>query len=487
MQWYLPDVKAPDAWKKSLGRDVVIGLVDSGVDMYHEDLADNILPGGRDFGDSDNDPSDEFGHGTMVCGVIAAIQNNDIGISGCAPEAAILPIKVSMESSDSFTEATVAEGIIYAADYGVSIINLSLGWDDDKPHQVVKEAIDYAIERGVVLVAAAGNNHGPVWFPANYDGVISVSGTDQESRNDNYAFGPELDLVAPGGGIDGSDFIFTTTLNSSYGYTRGTSFSAAIVSGVAALLLSQYPDLTREQVKDYLILGVDDLDPPGKDDNYGYGKVNALKTLNFLGCIPETSISCTKSDLCTGFPCTTCTATTTCDGTVMEGNYSWYIEGTTVGAGDANIELCPEDLYAGEHTLTVTDTVNGEVSDSEIITVDGPTCCTVSVRKESYPKSHFLSLFAIIEITTTNIYPKQETLVTFVCEAPGPFPSIVPFIKLINSDSGIITQFALTVPALLTGNFSEESETCTVSVGECNNTGELQLDFLRLGPIPLNE
>jgi subtilisin family serine protease len=273
MQWYLKDVEVLDAWEKSLGTDIIIGVVDSGVDLDHQDLSDNVLPGGWDFGDDDDDPNDRFNHGTKVAGVIAAIQNNEIGISGCAPEAAILPVKISQGSTGSFTDETVAEGIIYAAEYGVDIINLSLGWTDDKPHQVVRDAIDHALARGIILVAAAGNNSGPVWFPANYDGVISVSGTDLEGRNDIYAFGPELDLVAPGRNI------WTTGINNDYSSISGTSFSCAIVTGVAALLSARYPNLTGEQIRDYLVVRADDLGEEGRDDTFGYGKVNARRSL----------------------------------------------------------------------------------------------------------------------------------------------------------------------------------------------------------------
>ena len=273
MQWYLPDVEVPDAWEKSLGTGVIIGGIDSGIDLDHQDLTDNILTDGWDFGDDDDDPNDLFDHGTKVAGVIAAVQNNEIGISGCAPEAAILPVKISQGSAGSFTEASVAEGIIFATDYGVDIINLSLGWTDDKPHQVVRDAIDYALARGIVLVAAAGNNYGPVWFPANYDGVISVSGTDREGTNDKYAFGPELDLVAPGINIR------TTGINNHYTSISGTSFSCAIVSGIAALLSHRYPHLTGKEIKDYLVVRADDLGEEGRDDTFGYGKVNARRTL----------------------------------------------------------------------------------------------------------------------------------------------------------------------------------------------------------------
>jgi subtilisin family serine protease len=275
-QWYLPNINALKAWDKSLGAGVVIGLVDSGVDLTHEDLAGNILADGRDFGDDDDDPTDELGHGTQVCGVIAAVQNNGLGISGIAPECKILPLKVNVGSLNEIKADAAAEAIIYAADYGVKIINLSLGWSEGES-SVVIEAIKHAADKGVLLVAAAGNADGPIWFPANQDEVISVSATKEDNTKKTHsASGPELDLVAPGVSIR------TTYPGDAYTIGSGTSFSSPIVSAVAALLLSQHPHLTRNQVREYLIMRADDLDIEGKDDVYGYGKVNALKTLDPL-------------------------------------------------------------------------------------------------------------------------------------------------------------------------------------------------------------
>jgi subtilisin family serine protease len=275
-QWYLPNIEAPGAWDESLGVGVTIALIDSGVDFNHLDLAGNLLPDGWDFGDDDDDPSDAFGHGTWVCGVIAAIQNNGLGISGCAPDAKILPLKISQGDTDNFTDVAVAEAIIFASDAGVTVINLSLGWIVGEP-QVVIDAIEYAQDKGVLLVAAAGNERGPVWFPANQDGVIAVSATDEENEKSfGSAFGPELDLVAPG------RFMLTTSLGNKYTYSSGTSFSCALVSGVAALFASQYPHFTRDQIREYLTMRADDLGEEGRDDEFGYGKVNALRTLDPL-------------------------------------------------------------------------------------------------------------------------------------------------------------------------------------------------------------
>jgi len=274
-QWYLGNIEAPDAWDKSLGKGVIIGLIDSGVDLDHEDLADNILTDGWDFGDDDNDPTDELGHGTQVCGVIAAIQNNALGISGIAPECKILPLKVNVGGLNEIEDSNAAEAIIYAADHGANIINLSLGWSEGEI-PVITDAIDYAAGKGVLLVAAAGQDvGGPVLFPANLEEVIAVSGTNEDS---NFWFksnqGPEIELSAPGKDI------YTTTLGGGYVIRSGTSFSSPMVSAVAALLAAKYPHLNRNQIREYLITSADDLGDAGKDDFYGYGKVNALKALD---------------------------------------------------------------------------------------------------------------------------------------------------------------------------------------------------------------
>jgi subtilisin family serine protease len=281
-QRYLPAIKAPEAWDTSLGSGVIIGLVDSGVDLDHEDLAGNILPNGWDFGDDDDDPGDELGHGTQVCGIIAAVQNNGRGISGVAPQSKILPLKISLGNTDIFTDETVAEAIMYAADNGAAIINLSLGWNDDEDHAAVTDAIAYAAEKGVVLVAAAGNRYGPVWYPARLEQVLAVSAIDGNEQNIYSAYGPELDLVAPGSGNTLDDFILTTAMGGGYTFNKGTSLSAAMVSGVAALLLSEQPHLTNDQAAAFLMNRADDLGDPGKDELFGSGRVNALATLDPL-------------------------------------------------------------------------------------------------------------------------------------------------------------------------------------------------------------
>lgn len=300
-QWYLSNIEAPAAWDISLGKDVIIGLVDSGVDLDHEDLADNIwtnegeIPGdaidndyngyiddvnGWDFGDDDDDPTDEYRHGTMVCGVIAAIQNNELGISGTAPESKILPLKVSEGSTGSFNALGVAEAILYASDHGAKIINLSLALAEYS--QLVTDAVAYAVYNGVLLVAAAGRYDTPVRFPALLEEVIAVSATDEDSKfYFKSAQGLEIELSAPGKGI------YTTNLGGWYITDSGTSFSCAIVSSVAALVITNHPSLTSDQIRERLIISADDLGDPGKDNKFGYGKVNAFKALKPDPCSAE--------------------------------------------------------------------------------------------------------------------------------------------------------------------------------------------------------
>ena len=277
-QWYLPNIQAPDAWDISLGEDAVIGLIDSGIDFTHPDLTANILSEGYDFGDSDDDPTDLYGHGTKMGGVIAAIQNNSLGISGVAPQGKILPIKVSQGSTGTLTGSSVAEAIIYTTDQEARIINLSLFLTDESP--VVTDAVTYAVEAGVILVAAAGQDGGgAVRFPARLEDVIAVSATDDTDElwfKSNY--GPEIDLSAPGKSI------YTTKRGGIYTTESGTSFSSAMVSAVTALLIAHYPGLTRDQVTERLFAGVDDLGNAGKDEKFGYGKINALKVLE-LPCL----------------------------------------------------------------------------------------------------------------------------------------------------------------------------------------------------------
>jgi thermitase len=210
---------------------IKIAIVDTGVDLSHPELAKKIV-GGWDFVDNDAVPQDGNGHGTSVAGVAAAVTNNALGIAGTAPEASILPVRV-LNNSGSGTIANVAAGIMYAADQGAQVINISLGGSSGST--ALQQAVQYAWNKGSVLVAAAGASGSTTpTYPAAYPEVIAVACTTQSDTLCSFStYGSWVDVGAPGVNI--------RTISSGGGtvYLSGTSYSAAIVSGVAALLAGQ--------------------------------------------------------------------------------------------------------------------------------------------------------------------------------------------------------------------------------------------------------
>src|SRR5205823_15048136 len=204
----------------------------TGVDAQQPDLVGRVLPG-YDFVDDSSDTSDRLGHGTFVAGVAAADTNNGIGIAGVAWNASILPVKV-LDRSGGGTDAQIAAGITWAADNGASVINLSLGGPESS--EVLRNAIEYALSKNVVVVAAAGNEASTIpQYPAAYPGVVAVSATDWAGDLTYFSsFGPWVTLAAPGFEITGTD------RDGAYETDSGTSFAAPMVAAVAALVRAHY-------------------------------------------------------------------------------------------------------------------------------------------------------------------------------------------------------------------------------------------------------
>ena len=227
-QWALPHIQAETAWKEMDDlKPVTVAVIDTGVCMSHEDLQDRVLDNGYDFVDDDDVPEDVFGHGCSVAGIIAANIDNGIGIAGFAPNAAILPVRV-LGPSGSGSMADVAAGIVYAADEGADIINLSLG--SMVGSQVTKDAVDYAVNNGVTVIASAGNSGGSApGFPARYENVAAVGAIDPNGARSSFS-NKGGDIWAPGRDVH------TTYLENGYKALNGTSFSAPYVSAMAAVL-----------------------------------------------------------------------------------------------------------------------------------------------------------------------------------------------------------------------------------------------------------
>jgi serine protease len=268
-QWGLDAVGVDAAWTVTRGAGVVVAVVDTGV-APAPDLAGRLLPGWNVIARSD-DAGDDNGHGTHVAGTVAEVAGNGLAESGVAPDASILPVKV-LDSTGAGSDADVAAGIVWAADHGARIVNLSLGGSQSST--VLAEGVSYARSKGVLIVAAAGNDGGAVGVPARLSGVIAVGAVDSNRvRAPFSAGGRALDLVAPGVGV------LQQTLDGVGGYAdrswSGTSMASPHVAGVAALALAAGRARTAAGLARLLTRTALDLGAPGRDPAYGAGLVRA--------------------------------------------------------------------------------------------------------------------------------------------------------------------------------------------------------------------
>jgi subtilisin family serine protease len=283
---YLQAMNLPDAWNTTTGNEAMImAIVDSGVQLNHPDLAGRLVPG-WDFVNNDSDPSDDFGHGTMVAGIAAASTNNGRGVAGTTWQGKIMPIKV-LDSRGSADDQNIALGIKYAVDHGASVINLSLGGPGEGTG-ILQQYVDYATRRNVVVVAAAGNDGDKSvveatapHYPAACAGVIAVGATDAAGNHAGFSsYGNWVDVVAPGEVSENPARGITTTMRgSTYGAGSGTSFSAPLVSGVAFLMRAADPNASQATISNRLIASARDLGPVGVDTVFGSGMVDATAAL----------------------------------------------------------------------------------------------------------------------------------------------------------------------------------------------------------------
>ena len=295
------DIDAVEAWDIETGDpDVVIASIDTGVEYTHPDLAENIwvnddeIPNngidddgngyvddvnGWDFYDDDNTPMDTHGHGTCYAGVHSMVANNEIGGAGVCWGCKTMPIRWT--DGLIFKESLLAQGIQYATDNDADVLNIEIciPW---YPH-VIKDAVDYAYERGCFICVPAGNNNtDSKKYPAAFENTTAVAATNQnDERCDEDDWGPGsgsnygdwIDIAAPGA------MIFTTSLGSTYTFGGGTSGASPHVAGVAALLLSKDPSLTPDEIKE-IICDEDNVDPYKSEEYIGTGRLNAYKVLS---------------------------------------------------------------------------------------------------------------------------------------------------------------------------------------------------------------
>lgn len=305
-QWHLKTIKADLAWDITTGDEqIVIAIVDTGVDWLHSDLYGNIWINNREIPDNgidddnngyiddvrgwdfggldgtpDNDPrEDRPDHGTHVAGIAGAMTNNGIGIASIGYNCKIMPVKTSQDNIRWYGYSLIVygyEGVIYAAQNGAKVINCSWGGPDFS--YFGKEAIDFAISNGSVVVAAAGNTFtSDPSYPAAYDGVISVAAIDSLDKLSVFSnYGEYITICAPG------EDILSAWQSDDYIWLSGTSMASPLVAGVAALVAKEFPDYSPRQIREQIRVNGDNIDSLNIEyiSQLGGGKLNAFKALN---------------------------------------------------------------------------------------------------------------------------------------------------------------------------------------------------------------
>jgi subtilisin family serine protease/chitodextrinase len=309
----LHHINSAEAWDKSTGSGVVIADVDTGVDRNHPDIASNMwvnqgeIPNngidddnngyvddynGWDFANNDNDPMDDNGHGTHTAGTVAAVGNNNTGVIGVAWQSKVMAIKF-LGSGGSGDDEGGANALVYAADNGAKISSNSWGGYEDSP--ILHDAIRYEHDRGISVIAAAGNDNSNTHyhFPSNYPEVISVGATDTQQKRAYFSnYGLQVTLFAPGVDILSLKAAQSplcashVVVDNDYCLVSGTSMATPHVAGAVGLILSAVHDLTPEQVRQALVTSATDLGAPGPDPEFGGGLLNASRAIDIAQSRP---------------------------------------------------------------------------------------------------------------------------------------------------------------------------------------------------------
>lgn len=331
-QWFLSKIKAFEAWDVNPGsRAVVVAVVDNAIQTNHPDLQANMLAG-IDLADEDNDPNPPsalFAHGTHVAGIVGAVSNNGIGVASAGNNRVkILPVKATGNGSDYRNVDKGYEGVLWAANNGASIISLS--WGSTEYSQAEQEVIDYAHGKGIVVVAAAGNEETfRTSYPAAHKHVISVASLDNDDKKSSFSnYGNWVDISAPGRGI------LSTVPFNLYGSFNGTSMSTPLVSSALAYIWSCFPTLTPAQLENILYKTADNLDAanPAYKGLLGAGRVNLLKAISCAnrGLSAVTVNASGSTNICEG-------QSVTLSANVGAGyTYQWLKDGVLINASNAS-------------------------------------------------------------------------------------------------------------------------------------------------------
>lgn len=347
------------------GTGIKVAVLDTGIDYSHPDLMDNYK-GGYNFVYDNNDPFDDSmsaynptGHGTHVAGIIGA-RDNGTGVVGVAPDVSLYAVKV-LNAGLAGDVSDIIAGIEWAINNNIQIISMSIG--SSIFSQALKDACDKAAQAGIILVAAAGNfNNSYIEYPAAFDSVIAVTATRPDDTRPLYNSGPEMELAAPGVSIK------STIPGGGYGYLTGTSQATPHVAGVAALLLSSGINddngngTVVDEVRQRMATTASDLGAPGRDAAFGYGLVDAARSLG-VSVEPEPS-----PPVFTSTPITTAKEgtvyayaafATDADGDSIAYSLVAAPAGMTIDAVSGLVNWTPSYLQAGSYNVTIRATDNG--------------------------------------------------------------------------------------------------------------------------------
>ncbi len=420
-QWALSSTSFPAAWATTRGAGVTVAVVDSGVQANHPDLVGKVLAG-RQFlaGDPAGatfDGNDPNGHGTHVAGAIAAIADNATGIAGAAPAANILPVRV-LDATGSGWSSDVASGVIWAADNGARVINMSLG--SSSPTSALESAINYATAKGVVVFAAAGNTGSTsTQYPAAYPNAIAVAAFDSTLTRASFSTMNAVNsLAAPGVGI-------ISTVPSGYQSMSGTSMATPYAAAAGALVISAKGSLTVAQVRAALESTAIDAGTPGRDAEYGFGRIDPAAAVASVLGTPTTS------------PTTTAPATTT--------------PATTVPATTTPVTTVPVTTTP----VTTTPATTAPVTTTPVTTVPSPTTTTPRTTVPATPAAPTLSAPTINYVAVT--WPTVSGATSYRISRNGAFIATSASNSYIDTSVNPSTTYAYTVAAVSKGGTSAQS------------------------------
>jgi subtilisin family serine protease len=326
--WHLPKIGTPTAWQTSSGRNVVIAILDSGVDPDHPDLASKLVPGWNTY-NNNADTADVYGHGTKVAGAAAALTNNGIGVAAVASDAQVMPMRVT--GTDGWASySAIASALTWAADRGARVANLSFYGVETSSS--ARSAAQYMKNKGGLVVTSAGN-YGVEETIAPSDTMITVSATDSNDNKASWSsFGSFVDVAAPGTSI------YSTVNGGGYGAVSGTSFSSPITAGVVALMMSANPALSPADLEKALYSSAIDLGAAGFDKYFGNGRVDAAA-----------AVAATKAVVKVDSTAPSTTITSPSGGTNVQGLVAVDVAATD-DAGVSRVDLLVNGVKIGSDT-----------------------------------------------------------------------------------------------------------------------------------------